>query len=199
MICEECGVGAVRSTVRRNHEVKFDRVPFVVPEAVIGVCDKCGEEYVDAVEYKRWRRLFELGEEAAGGLLSPLEITSLRVGLWLSMSDFAALIGATRQSIHHWEKEDRVAPQSRMADLMLRVIDESLEEGEVDVVEFLAERAKRAGVAVRVPKAGGRSSRDRACRRNRGQLPTRDAYDKLWGPAVVRISVGPSLAVIPSR
>lgn len=146
--CQECHEGTVRETTVKGYQTRFDRVPFTVPEAIIGVCDKCGAYSYDAREYKRWRALFEAESQKSGRLLSAQEITALRTRLGLSKSDFAALLGTTRQSVYWWEREDRDRPQSLAYDNMLRLVKVSAERGSVDVVAYLAQRAAEAGIHI---------------------------------------------------
>lgn len=146
--CQECHEGTVRRTTVKGYQTRFDRVPFTVPEAIIGICDKCGAYSYDAREYKRWRALFEAESQKSGRLLSAQEITALRTRLGLSKSDFAALLGTTRQSVYWWERDDRDRPQSLAYDNMLRVVKVSAERGSVDVVAYLAQRAAEAGIHI---------------------------------------------------
>jgi len=62
--CQECGQGTVQPTTFRNYETRFGKRPFVVPEAVIGVCDLCGAQHFNAREWKRWRQLHAEQHEA---------------------------------------------------------------------------------------------------------------------------------------
>ena len=66
------------------------------------------------------------------------------------MEDFAYLIGCTRQSIYNWEKKDREKPQSRMADLLIKLVRHSFEVGKVDVIDFLIKDAEGLGIAIEV-------------------------------------------------
>lgn len=146
--CQECHEGTVLEKTIQNYQTRFDRVPFTVPEAIIGICDKCGAEHHNAGEYKRWRALFEAESQKSGRLLSAREIGALRERLGLSKSDFAALLGTTRQSVYWWEREDRDRPQSLAYDNMLRIVKVSSERGSVDVVAYLAQRAAEAGIHI---------------------------------------------------
>ena len=149
--CEECGRGTVRETRRKDFQVPFDGIPFVVPEAIIGVCDVCGAINYHGREYKRWKALFHKHQSRTGGVLSPADIRAVREALGMTMSDFSALIGTTRQSLHYWEKDGREVPQSRMVDLMLRLLQEAVRRGAVDVVAFLADNARQAGIQMKLP------------------------------------------------
>jgi len=78
--------------------------------------------------------------------LKPQEITDLRKQLGLSMKDFALLIGTTLQSLSRWESKDRQSPQSRTATLMMRLTKKSLDEGKVDVLNFLLDQVNSIGL-----------------------------------------------------
>lgn len=62
--CQECGKGMVNPSTVHNYQTKFDGQRFIVPEAVIGVCDSCGARHFSAEERYRWRQLFEEQHEA---------------------------------------------------------------------------------------------------------------------------------------
>ena len=191
--CQECHEGVVRRTTVRDFETKFENVPFVVPEAVIGVCDKCGARHFSGREHERWEELFRKWQDEEGRVMSPAEITKLREDLGLTKADFAALLGTTRQSLHYWEKGDREAPQSRMVDSLLKLVRKSCDEGHVDVVAFLRDCARAAGVQIAEP----------ACR-HQGQetkvtvvlLPDPADYDLVFGGQARRLSMGPGMPII---
>src|SRR5712691_1129742 len=131
--CPECGRGTVRTTRVQNYKTKIRGYPFVVDEALIGVCDQCGAESFAPEETKRWEESFSRSLEVRQAFLSPGEISELRKALNLSMEDFARLIGSTRQSLSMSEKEDRVSPPLRTADLLMKLVRQSLHAGSVDV------------------------------------------------------------------
>jgi hypothetical protein len=56
--CEECGKGIVKETIFKSYRTKIRRNPFTVPEAKIGVCDKCGAKHFDAEETRTWDYLY---------------------------------------------------------------------------------------------------------------------------------------------
>ena len=147
-ICEECGKGKVKAEVFENYRTKIKGYPFVVNKAVIGVCDQCGAKHYDANETKRWEDIYNKELESKHISLSSSEIEAIRKSLGLSMEDFAYLIGCTRQSIYNWGKSDREKPQSRMADLIIKLVRHALKVGEVDVINFLVEEAKKLGITI---------------------------------------------------
>ncbi len=146
--CPECGLGTVRTMRILNYKTKIKGFPFVVDEALIGVCDRCQAESFAPEETKRWQELFYHSLEARQAFLSPQEITELRTALGLSMEDFARLIGCTRQSISAWEKRDRTSPPTRMADLIMKLVRRALYAGTVDVLTFLLNEARKWSVVI---------------------------------------------------
>lgn len=151
-ICEECGKGSVKVKVFENYPTKIKGYPFVVDNAVIGVCDRCGGKHFDANETKRWDDLYNKDFESKHIFLLPDEIEVVRKSLGLSMEDFAYLIGCTRQSIYNWEKRDREKPLSRMADLLIKLVRNSFKIGKVDVINFLVEEAKKIRITIEVKR-----------------------------------------------
>lgn len=158
--CPECGRGTVRSTRILNYKTKIKGYPFVVDEALIGVCDQCGSESFAPEETKRWEELFYRSLEARHAFLSPQEMMELRTSLGLSMEDFARLTGCTRQSISAWEKPDRSAPPSRMADLLMKLLRESLRVGAIDVLPFLLSEAQKWGMVIELRRPPMRSAQN---------------------------------------
>lgn len=158
--CPECGHGTVRTTRVHNYKTKIKGYPFVVDEALIGVCDQCHAESFAPEETKRWETLFSRSLEASQAFLSPEEITELRKALDLSMEDFARLIGSTRQSISMWEKEERVSPPLRTADLLMKLVRQSHQAGPVDVLTFLLNEARKWGVIIELRRSLLHSNED---------------------------------------
>ncbi|MBI2852357.1 MAG: hypothetical protein HYX84_04565 [Chloroflexi bacterium] len=111
-ICQECGQGTVREQRIKSYKVKIKRYPFVVPEATVGVCDKCKAEHFTADETKRWEDLFYESLKKSRFFLQNIE--RIRKDLRLTMDNFALLIGSNRQSLYDWEDHSRSRPQSRM-------------------------------------------------------------------------------------
>lgn len=151
--CPECGLGTVRTTRVQNYKTKIKGYPFVVDEAIIGICDSCGAKHFAPEETKQWEELYYRSLEKRQAFLSPMEICDLRKRLGLSMEDFARLIGCTRQSIYNWEKQDRASPLSRTADLLMKLVRRSLQVGPVDVTTFLLDEAKKWSIVIEVRRS----------------------------------------------
>lgn len=141
--CQECGQGTVLEKIFPGYKTKIKGYPLIVENARIGVCDHCGAEHFDPNETVRWRALLQ--EKQLESYLQPDDIKHLRKDLGLPMEQFAILLGCTRQSLHNWERSDRTVPQSRMADLFMRLIRESRSLGQIDVLGYLTAQAEKAG------------------------------------------------------
>lgn len=150
--CQECGQGRVLEKIFPEYKTKVKGYPLVVENARIGVCDRCGAEHFDPNETVRWRALLQ--EKQLESYLQPDDIKNLRKELGLPMEQFAILLGCTRQSLHNWERSDRSVPQSRMADLFMRLIRDSRSLGQLDVLGYLRAEAEKLGFHLAVsPKA----------------------------------------------
>jgi DNA-binding transcriptional regulator YiaG len=155
--CDKCGQGVVKAKKVRKHNTKIDGIPFSVENAVIGVCNNCGAKYYNARETKRWRDAFFRDQLQKGSTLTSSGISTLRGSIGLTVADLALLIGCSRQALYLWESPNRVAPQSRMADLLIQLVRESFTHGSVDVIEFLRDSLRAAGVEP--PKCSRRLTR----------------------------------------
>lgn len=60
--CPECGRGTVKTTRVLNYQTRIKGSPFIVDEALIGVCDQCRAESFAPEETKRWEELFSIRE-----------------------------------------------------------------------------------------------------------------------------------------
>ena len=140
--CPDCGQGTVKDTRLPTYTTKIKGCPFVVKDALIGVCDSCGSKHFVDSETEKWVTAFE--ESQSSLHLSPQEIKEIRRTLGLTMDEFSFLIGCSRQSLYNWESEPRQTPQSRMADLLIRMVRQSMH-GPVNVLEVMAEEAQRYG------------------------------------------------------
>lgn len=146
--CPTCGRGTMRTTVVRNHQTRIKGYPFTVDEALIGICDVCGEHNFAPAERQRWEQLFAAQCEERHAYLTPEEIHTLRQTLRLSQEEFARLIGATRPSVAAWESPARTAPPSRTADLLMKLVARALQSRDVPVLDVLLEEARKWNVVL---------------------------------------------------
>ena len=152
--CQECGQGTVKEKRIEGYKTKIKGYPFTIPDAVVGICDRCKAEHFAAEETKRWEELFSQSLEKEKLFLLPQDIERVRKALGLSMENFALLIGSTRQSLYNWEKRKRSRPQSRIADLFIKLVDKSRSEKEVNVLDFLVREARKLGIFIELPVDG---------------------------------------------
>lgn len=150
-MCQECGQGTVKEKRIKNCRTRIKGYPFTVPEAIIGICDSCKAEHFAAEETKRWEELFSQSLEKEKLFLLPQDIERVRKAVGLSMENFALLIGSTRQSLYNWENGKRSRPQSRIADLLIKLVDKSRSEKEINVLDFLIKEARKLGVVIKIP------------------------------------------------
>jgi putative zinc finger/helix-turn-helix YgiT family protein len=151
-ICEECGKGTVREKTFRDYPTKIKGYPFVVDEARIGICDQCQAKHFNAKETKRWDDLYNQQLRNKNAFLSASDISEVRESLSLSIEGLAYLIGCTRQSIYNWERPDREKPQSRMADLLIKLVRDSAIFGDINVIDYLVEQAKQQGIDINLTR-----------------------------------------------
>lgn len=171
--CPECGQGIVRTTRILNYTTKIKGYPFTVDEALIGVCEVCGAKSFAPEETDRWEALFAQSCEARRLFLPPQDITALRQTLQLSLEEFARLIGCTRQSLAAWEKPDRTTPPSRMVDLLMKLVRQSLHDERVDVLALLLQEANAWGLQIQVHRPSqAPPPRTTASKRTRRRTPS---------------------------
>ena len=149
-VCPDCGAGRVSATRFSNYRTKMKGYPFVIEEAWIGICDSCDARIYSPKETKRWNELFAHSLVDNKTYLSPDSIRALPEQLGLSATDFALLIGSTRQSLHNWTRAERESQPGRSADLLMRLVQASYERGEVDVIDFLLAEAAKIGADLQV-------------------------------------------------
>ncbi|HXM23633.1 MAG TPA: type II TA system antitoxin MqsA family protein [Terriglobales bacterium] len=187
-VCPECGKGKVSNEVRKDFRTKVRGNSFVVPEALIGVCDNCHKEFFNPKEVRRWAELYDELLKRSGNLLAADEIVRIRQKLDMSGGDFGLLLGCTRQTVYNWERPDRKAPQLRMADLLLRLVDRSVSEGAIDVLVFLRNQAG-ALVARTADHNDRQSSSASAQRRGEVRLRAPEDYDAFFQVVTAPVDV----------
>jgi len=133
--CEDCGKGIVRTETKKDYVVKVEGDDFKVPEAIIGVCDKCGAINYSGKEVERWKKEYQDWKRSA--YVNPKTIKKIRDKLNLNQGDFADLIGVSRQSLIEWEKEDRKRTQPNSINILLKSIKRELDGKLGSFIEYL--------------------------------------------------------------
>jgi len=104
--CPCCGAGDMIVEVLADHVTKLGGIPVRVKDAQIARCNHCGETSVSAGELARWEQLQKAQMQDKLQVPSPREVKSVRESFGLTVSDFAALLGVTRQTVYAWERAD---------------------------------------------------------------------------------------------
>lgn len=149
MKCPSCGKEEMRLQVVADYETRLGGVPVVVPDARIGTCANCGETLVCADELERWRDLQRQQLQDAGQVPSAREVSRTRESLGLSVSDFAVLMGVSRQTIHAWERQDGRGMQFGPASLLVDLLREQLSGELTGICRALVAAALSRGQEVR--------------------------------------------------
>lgn len=139
-------------------------VPVEVTDAKISKCNSCGETSVNAKELKRWDRL-----RSEGNVPTPAEVKRIRESQDLSVSDFARLVGVTRQTIYAWEREDVAALQLSPASLLVGLMADELNGNINGVIQHLVDKAATRGQEIQITPLGPKQDapRQSTCRQTR--------------------------------
>src|SRR5262245_18913471 len=119
--CPKCGKGRLRDEILVNFETRLRGIPITIPEAHVRKCDSCGEIVFPVKEMRRWEELQLAALRSANALPDSIQIKHIREGLRLNVSQFADLMGITRQTAHAWERTDG-GPGLSPAGLLLLLI-----------------------------------------------------------------------------
>ena len=147
MKCPYCDEGKVSFTVVPEYATQLGGVPFTVRNARIGQCDSCERKVFDAKEVRRWENDLREELQARGTLVRAEQIRTIRESLGLRVSDFAFLLGVTRQTVHAWEQSNGGVQLGPTA-LLLGLLAETLPEGETRVVDYLVKAARQRGQSI---------------------------------------------------
>jgi len=158
MKCPYCDAGEVETTVVPEYATQLGGVPFVVRDAKIAKCNTCGGELFDAKELSRWEHELRNQLEARGMLVRPEQIRAAREAMGLGVSDFAFLMGVTRQTVHAWEQRDGRGMQLGPAALLLGFLADTVARGDMCLTEFLARSAQQRGQSIKAIDLGNPSA-----------------------------------------
>lgn len=146
--CTKCGAGQMTPVTVGEYNARLGGIEFLVRDAKIRRCPECGEVAVGARELKRWRILLRQHLRERGQLPSGEDVRRLRGRLGVSISDFAGLMGVTRQTVYGWERKGEPMPLGPAALLLAALIQEASEEGSIRLLETLVCQARERGLAV---------------------------------------------------
>ena len=120
--CPQCAQGTMRTDTVLRHSTRLNGVPICVENASIERCDVCGETSVTATELKRWEAIRDDQLRSAGQTPSQREVRMIRESLRMSVSDFASLLGVTRQTVAGWEHPDTGGIKLGPAALLVQIL-----------------------------------------------------------------------------
>jgi putative zinc finger/helix-turn-helix YgiT family protein len=120
--CDDCCIGTVKDVERKNFEVKIFDENFIIPKAIIGVCDHCGAINYAGEEIHRWEEFYKSWQVKSGKYISPSQIKQIRKHLSLNQSQFADFLGISRQALSAWENEKRAQVQPMNVEIILRIL-----------------------------------------------------------------------------
>ncbi|MBL7219804.1 MAG: hypothetical protein ISS69_06810 [Phycisphaerae bacterium] len=142
------------------YSTRLGGIPFVVKDAKIAQCDRCGGEVFAAKELKRWEADLQAHLREGALLVTSAEIRRLREGLGFGVSDFAKLCAVTRQTVYAWETEDCRDLQLSPAALLLGLLLRELDAGKSDLCRSLVESARQRKQMITTPEIHSKPSAD---------------------------------------
>ena len=146
--CPSCGVNKMEEKIISEFHTKLGGVPFVVSNAKILECEKCGERIYDAKEIKRWEKELQKQLQTNAHLVTSKDVKEIQEGLNLNVTDFARLFGVTRQTVYAWEDEKNAGIQLGPAALLIRLLMEEREGQMKGIYSFLLELANKRGQTI---------------------------------------------------
>jgi putative zinc finger/helix-turn-helix YgiT family protein len=120
MKCDECGgpVTTERNAVRRY---EIGGLPHVELHGVeVTTCGSCGNEEIGIPRIGELHRVLAQTFVTQHRMLAPVEIRFLRKHIGLSASDFAPMMGVSRETVSRWETGAK--PIGAVADRLLRLL-----------------------------------------------------------------------------
>ncbi len=142
--CGECG-GAV-SLSCAEVPVALRGETIMVPNLEHGLCEGCGEVFLDLRGMEQLQKEAVKCSKQAKGLLTPDEVRALRHSLGRSQTAFEQLLGTGPKTVTRWEKG--TVFQSATADRLMRLIRAMPEvvevlEGEDNCVSSVTQLSRR--------------------------------------------------------
>lgn len=119
--CTNCNSGHFENLVLKNETILFEGIQLNLPSIKAKVCNSCSERAFGLKELRKLQKLKNEFVNKANALLSGVEITALRKKLGFSVSEFAELLGVTRQSVYGWEdesKDSKISPATLLVSML---------------------------------------------------------------------------------
>ncbi len=156
-ICPYCGAREMRAKTVAQYQTQIGGIPFAVKNAKMAECGNCGRKAFEAKELKRWELELRKHMQARGGLVTPKRVREIRESLGLSVSQFAALVAVTRQTVYAWEHDESAGMHLGPAALLLGLVADHLSGRQRGVVDYLVQSARERGQDIEsgTPVQGG--------------------------------------------
>jgi DNA-binding transcriptional regulator YiaG len=133
-----------------DYETEFEGVHIKVKDARVSKCTHCGETSYGARELSRWKQLKVAKLAELNQIPSADDVKRVRKSLELSVSDFAALVGVTRQTVHSWERAESGGMPFGPAAILVCLLDAKACQEADQVYSRLLSLAKRRGQLAKV-------------------------------------------------
>ena len=140
--CPACGKGRMETQIVPNLETQFEGITIQIKDAEISKCTHCGEQSYGAQELQRWKEI-KLAKLAKLNQIPSADVVKrVREHRGLSVSDFASLLGVTRQTVHSWERTEGGGMRFGPAALIVCLLDNEAQDNADHVFSCLVRFAR---------------------------------------------------------
>ena len=156
--CPACGKGRMETQIVPNFETQFEGFTIQVKDAEISQCTHCGEQSYGAQELQRWKEI-KLAKLAELNQIPSADVVKwVREHRGLSVSDFASLLGVTRQTVHSWERAEGGGMRFGPAAMLVCLLNSESHDDADHVFSYLVRLARERGqlLGVLLPRSDDR-------------------------------------------
>ena len=150
--CTTCDNGTLQKQTQKG-TVVFEGVELSVPSLRTMVCDNCAAKSYGLRELKKLSKLKVDFIQKANHILGVKEMKALRERLGFSVSEFAMLLGVTRQTVYGWEDSKKHPIKHGPAALLICLLGER-DDLRPQILQFLINKAKMRGQLASKASAG---------------------------------------------
>ncbi len=149
--CPACGKGRMEPQTIPNLETQFEGIAIQIKNAKVSKCTECGEKSYSAKELQRWKEIKVAKLAGLNQIPSADVVKRVREYRGLSVSDFASLMGVTRQTVHSWERAEGGGMKFGPASLLVCLLDSEPRDKADHVFSHLVSFAKERAQLLEVP------------------------------------------------
>jgi DNA-binding transcriptional regulator YiaG len=121
--CPECGKGRMEEVIVPSYRTSIKGVPCIIPNARVFRCTNCQQISAAFEEMRRWEQCCDDNASATGVVPSYDRVRAIRATTGLSVSQFATLLGVTRQTVHAWERDSHGVKSFGPASILLLLLE----------------------------------------------------------------------------